>query len=92
MRTIARAALALGFVGAMAIGTTAPVTAQGFNLNGPGLNVHIGPRERDYRPERDDQSERRDDRHGRYYDYSGGNGCPPHYTIQDGVCKPYRGY
>jgi hypothetical protein len=18
--------------------------------------------------------------------------CPPHYTIQDGVCKPYRGY
>jgi hypothetical protein len=20
------------------------------------------------------------------------NGCPPRYTIQDGVCKPYRGY
>jgi len=19
-------------------------------------------------------------------------GCPPHYTRQDGVCKPYRGY
>ena len=19
------------------------------------------------------------------------NGCPPNYTIQDGVCKPYRG-
>src|SRR5690242_2310524 len=19
-------------------------------------------------------------------------GCPPHYTVQDGVCKPYRGY
>jgi hypothetical protein len=18
--------------------------------------------------------------------------CPPHYTVQDGVCKPYRGY
>ncbi len=23
--------------------------------------------------------------------YAGGC-CPPHYTIQDGVCKPYRGY
>jgi hypothetical protein len=20
------------------------------------------------------------------------NGCPPNFTIQDGVCKPYRGY
>lgn len=20
------------------------------------------------------------------------NGCPPHYTIQDGICKPYRGF
>jgi len=18
--------------------------------------------------------------------------CPPHYSVQDGVCKPYRGY
>ncbi len=20
------------------------------------------------------------------------NGCPPRYTVQDGLCKPYRGY
>lgn len=20
------------------------------------------------------------------------NGCPSHYTVQDGLCKPYRGY
>ena len=20
------------------------------------------------------------------------NGCPPGFTVQDGVCKPYRGY
>jgi hypothetical protein len=32
------------------------------------------------------------------YGYYGGrrwntwNGCPPYWTIQDGVCKPYRGY
>jgi hypothetical protein len=32
----------------------------------------------------------------RYYGYRGGyrsyNGCPFGYTVQDGVCKPYRGY
>lgn len=32
--------------------------------------------------------------HHRYYDYGGGdrtwNGCPPDWTIQGGVCKPYR--
>src|SRR5262245_24563192 len=31
------------------------------------------------------------------YRYGGGrwrtwNGCPPNWTVQDGVCKPYRGY
>ena len=34
----------------------------------------------------------------RYYSYGYANpygtfnGCPPHYTIQDGACKPYKGY
>jgi hypothetical protein len=31
----------------------------------------------------------------RYYRRDGWptwNGCPPGYTVQDGVCKPYRGY
>ncbi len=36
--------------------------------------------------------------HHNYYDYYGHgyygrgtyNGCPPHYTVQGGVCKPYR--
>jgi hypothetical protein len=26
------------------------------------------------------------------YDRNLRNGCPRNYTIQDGVCKPYRGY
>jgi hypothetical protein len=29
----------------------------------------------------------------RYYrGYSSYNGCPRGFTVQDGVCKPYRGY
>jgi hypothetical protein len=32
---------------------------------------------------------------GYYYPpgrYRTGNGCQPGYTVQDGLCKPYRGY
>ena len=31
-------------------------------------------------------------RHHGYYNYGGGtwNGCPPDWTVQGGVCKPYR--
>ncbi len=82
IKTVAKTAMAIGFVGAMAIGATAPAAA--FNINGPGFHVWIGHH------------------HPRYYDYYRGpvggggwntwNGCPPNYTIQDGVCKPYRGY
>jgi hypothetical protein len=35
------------------------------------------------------------DRYGRqelYYPVRPGGRCPPHYTVQDGICKPYRGY
>jgi hypothetical protein len=60
---------------------------------GPGYGPQVEPRyERDY-------DERRNYRHDREYDrdynrrnYRTGNGCAPHYTVQDGVCKPYRGY
>jgi hypothetical protein len=43
------------------------------------FDIYIGPRH-----------------HHRYYDYYGGggggtwNGCRPGWTIQGGVCKPYR--
>jgi len=90
MYTLAKTALALGFVGAMAIGLSAPVQAQGIYLNGRGLGVQLGQPDRDYR------YEGRRDRDRRYYDYSPGygqgNGCPRHFTVQDGACKPYRGY
>jgi hypothetical protein len=86
----ARIAVALVFVGAMAIATAAPVVAQGVYLDGRGLNVQLGQPDRDYR------HEGRGDRDRRYYDYSPGSseasGCPRRYTVQDGACKPYRGY
>lgn len=85
MRTITKTALALGFLGAIAIGGVAP--AQAFSIDAPGVHVHVGPHHR----------------YGsgpRYYDQAPGYGpgyygyrdCPRGYTVQDGVCKPYRGY
>ena len=33
------------------------------------------------------------DRHGQMTYWPGPRGsCPPRYTVQDGVCKPYRGF
>jgi hypothetical protein len=87
MRTTAIVALAVGFVGAIAIGATAPAKAQGVYLNAPG--VHIGVGNPGYQRQYQEQP--------RYYDYSpgygngNGNGCPQGFTVQGGVCKPYRG-
>jgi hypothetical protein len=56
--------------------------------------VYFGQRyERDY--DRPRYRERyRDERRGERYRgrrYNTWNGCPPMYTVQDGVCKPYTG-
>ena len=87
---IAKPALVLGFAGAMAISGVAPATAQ-INIDVPGLHVHVGRHHRHYYEPPPAPY------YGyRGYGYGGGNntwnGCPPYYTIQDGVCKPYRGY
>lgn len=74
MRTITKAALALGFVGAMAVGNPTPTRAHGFYVSGPGVYVQIHRRHR----------------HHGYYQapnaYYGGQhyynrqyGCPPHW-------------
>jgi hypothetical protein len=62
--------------------------------SGPGYGPTIEPRygrdydePRYYRRNRD--YDRDDDRR---YGRRTWNGCPPHYTVQDGECKPYRGY
>jgi hypothetical protein len=93
MRTITKAALGLGFVGAMAASAFAPAKAQGVYFSGPGVEVQVGDPEWRYRY------------HRRYYrDHEGAyayapapryrawNACPRGYSVQDGVCKLYRGY
>jgi hypothetical protein len=94
MRTITKAALALGFVGAMLIGDPRPSSAQGIYFGAPGVEVDVGRpayRQRYYRQRSYDDGAYAyaPRRYGRWNTF---NGCPPRYTIQDGVCKPYRGY
>jgi hypothetical protein len=78
MRILTKIAVALSLFGTTAIGTAAAVQAQAFYLDAPG--VHVGFGDRYY--------------HRRYYNYDGGwrtwNGCAPGWTVQGGVCKPYR--
>ena len=54
----------------------------------PSYGMQMEPRyERDYDRDNDGRRFRDERRYRRSV-----NGCPPHYTVQDGVCKPYRGY
>ena len=49
MRMMTQALLALGFVGAMAVGTPVTTKAQGIYFSGPGVGVEIGNRPDRYR-------------------------------------------
>src|SRR5262249_50809765 len=42
MRTLVKAVIALSFISAAAIGTTATVQAQGFYFDAPGVHVGVG--------------------------------------------------
>ena len=97
MKTTAQALLALGFVGAMAIGTPISTQAQIIQFGGPGAGVEIITRPYEHRDRRWDR--RYDNQPYAHQYYRGPNSrystyqqCPPNYTVQDGVCKPYRGY
>jgi hypothetical protein len=83
--TLVKTALAIGLAGAATGFAIAPANA--FSIDAPGVHVHVGPHRHYYGPgyyDRDDYSYRRG-----YYDYSP---CRRGFTVQDGVCKPYRGY
>ncbi len=91
-----QALLALGFVGAMAVSTPVTTKAQGIYFSGPGLGVEIGNRPDRYRYTRryyrDYDNSYAYDRRFDERRYNNRNSCPPNYIIQDGRCKPYRGY
>ena len=79
----------LALVGAALFATSGAASAQYY---GPGVGVYIGPPERGY----DEPRYYRRDRE-RYSDYDRrydrqARSCRRGYTVQDGVCKPYRGY
>ena len=74
----------LALASATLFATAGGASAQ-FFYSGPGYGPHIGPRyERGY----DDRRYR----HGYDRQYRRAGRCPYNYTVQDGVCKPYRGY
>ena len=77
MRTLAKIAVVLTFIGAAAVGTTPTVQAQG----GYGYYPHPYYHQYSYR------------HYPRYYGYYRGGGgwpCPRGWTVQGGVCKPYQ--
>jgi hypothetical protein len=71
-------AAVFGVVGA----APAPASAQGFYV-GPGYSQQPYYRERYVAP----RYQRRYVQQRRY-----GRSCPRGYSVQDGACKPYRGY
>jgi hypothetical protein len=83
MKRLTIAVLTMGAI----ISAVGPAAAQGIylDLGGPG------PRYRDYdepRYYRGERVERGYYRPGRFRTW---NGCQPGWTVQDGLCKPYRG-
>jgi hypothetical protein len=86
MRTTGKAILTCGILGAIFFGGIAPVLAQYYYPPYPPpppppppyYGYRYGPPPGAYQP----PSPR----------WRTINGCPPHYTVQDGLCKPYRGY
>jgi hypothetical protein len=95
MHTTAKALLVFGlFAGAaaLAIPGAGAAKAQGFYIEGPGVHVRVGhPHHRYYNYYRGYGA---DPGHpyGYNYDYGDPRCGVPNFTVQDGVCKPYRGY
>jgi hypothetical protein len=80
--------LALFTLAAAALFATSGGASAQYIYLSPGYGSQIEPRyEQGY-----DDRRYRDDRDDRRYYRRAFNGCPRNYTVQDGVCKPYRGY
>ncbi len=89
MRTTIKAIAAFGVLGVTFLGSVLPVLAQYYpyppppppppGYYGGGYYGAPPPPPRGYYG-------------GGYYRPQRWNGCPKGFTVQDGVCKPYRGY
>jgi hypothetical protein len=96
MRNVTKALIAFGLVAGAATFTMPGAdiaNARGLTIDAPGIHAHIGSRHhhryRNYRGYRGYGS------YGSYgsYGYAPRRSvCGPYRTLQDGVCKPYRGY
>ena len=86
MKKLALLTLASAALFAMAGGASAQIF-----YSGPGYGPHM-----EMRIDRGDEYEprhmRRYDNDRRHYRRHASQACPYNYTVQDGVCKPYRGY
>jgi hypothetical protein len=96
MRTTAKAILAVCTIGALAVGPTASVRAQ-FPPQPPPVYYPSPPPPPPpgyYPPPLPPPVYYPPPHRYRYYPPSPRwrYGCPPHYTVQGGLCKPYRGY
>ena len=89
MEGFAKSALGLGFAGMVATASIAPAYAQ-INIDVPGLHVHVG-RHRHHYPPPPPGYYAPGYAPGYYRGYNP-NLCGEGWSLQDGVCKPYRGY
>jgi len=98
MRIFTNGVLAAGLIAggaALSFPGSSPAQAQGVYFDAPGVHVGVGePRyRRHYRRHYNDGYYAYDYGPRRGYGYYGTyNGCRPGFTVQDGRCKPYRGY
>lgn len=74
-------------VGTAGAAAAQPYWGPGAEYGEPGPRTYEEPYHERYYD--DGRYYRRHYEHRRYRTW---NGCPPHYTVQDGICKPYRGY
>jgi hypothetical protein len=99
----AKLVLAAGLVGAIAVGSVAPLKAQyyypppGYAYPPPGYGYRSYPGADPngcppgYSLQGGNCAPYRGPRGGGYYPGADPNGCPPGYSLQGGNCAPYRG-
>jgi hypothetical protein len=97
MRTTIKALRAFGLVAGaatLAIPGAGAAKAQGFHIDAPNVHVRVGHPHHWYYRHRGYGAYAADPGHpyGYNYDYGDWRCGVPNYTVQGGVCKPYRGY